>query len=400
MNIAFVTPWYGAKIPGGMESETRRTVTNLHRAGVNVEVLTTCIRDFYADWAVNSHQPGLTTVDGIPVRRFAVESRDKQAFDRINWQLMQGVRVSAEAEQTYINEMINCPTLYEYMAQQCHDTIFLFIPYMFATTYFGIQICPERSAVIPCLHDESYAYMSLYKEALSQAHTLIFHVEAEKQLAERLFGPAANQIRTVIGEGVDTDFSHDAARFREKYQLSDQFLLYVGRKEMGKNVSLLLDYWTQYVQRNQTEMKLVLIGKGTVPIPEAAAHHVVDLGFVPAQDKYDAYAAAKIFCQPSINESFSLVLMESWLTETPAVVHGHCAVTREHCIRSQGGLYFTNGDEFAAVIDYLCQRPAVARQMGRNGRSYVLANYQWPTIIARYIHIIETIQTANQEMMV
>ena len=47
MKVAFVTPWYGADIPGGMESETRRTAAHLLEAGYKVEVLTTCIHNFF-----------------------------------------------------------------------------------------------------------------------------------------------------------------------------------------------------------------------------------------------------------------------------------------------------------------------------------------------------------------
>ena len=58
MKFAFVIPWYGVNIPGGAEAEARRTAEHLHRAGVPVEVLTTCVRDFRADWSVNHHRPG------------------------------------------------------------------------------------------------------------------------------------------------------------------------------------------------------------------------------------------------------------------------------------------------------------------------------------------------------
>ncbi len=388
MKVAFVTPWYGPNLAGGMETLTRHLVTHLHRAGLSLEVWATCIRDFHADWATNYYRPGQTVEDGIPVHRFAVTGRDRAAFDRVNWQLMQGLRLSPADEQVYINKMINCPGLYEHIADRSHEYLFVFIPYLFATTYFGAQICPARSAIIPCLHDEGYAYMDLFRQLLPQVHTLIFNVEAELELVERLYGRSDSQVRAVIGVGVETEFVADGDRFRQKYGLAEPFLLYVGRQEAGKNVPLLLDYWARYAATTQTEMKLVLIGPGQMPIPEAVAGQVVNLGFVPRQDKYDAYAAADLFCLPSVNESFSLVIMESWLTETPVLVHGHCVVTREHCVRSQGGLYFTNADEFGAVIDYLHDQPQTAQQMGRNGRSYVLANYQWPQILAQYRQLL------------
>ncbi|MCA9958740.1 MAG: glycosyltransferase family 4 protein [Anaerolineales bacterium] len=388
MKLTFVTSWYGPDIPGGAEAEARRTIAHLQQAGYDIEVLTTCIRDFHAPWDKNHHTPGETLVNGIPVHRFPVEARDKAAFDAVNWQLMQGKRVTPAAEQTYINEMLRSPALWQAIKER-DDSLFFFIPYMFATTYHGAQIHPARSAIIPCLHDEAYAYMGIYKQVLPQVNTLILHVPSEKALADRIFGTAVSQQRPVIGEGVDADFTFDADRFRQTYNLHEPFVLYAGRRDAGKNVPLLLDYWGRYAQRSQTKAKLVLIGSGNIALAPELAPHVVDLGFVPIQDKYDAFAAATIFCLPSLNESFSLVTMEAWLTETPVLVHGRCAVTRDHCQRSNGGLYFSNYPEFAGTLDYLFSHPDSARKMGRNGRAYVLANYQWPFIMAKYAEIIE-----------
>jgi hypothetical protein len=158
--IAFVAPWYGPDIPGGSEAEARRTAQHLHEAGFEVEVLTTCIKDFYGDWGKNYHRPGVEQVNGLPVRRFPVLPRDKAAFDQVNWRLMNGLPITAEQEQTFINEMIRVPALYDFMRQNAASYLFIFIPYMFATTYWGAQVCPQRSLVIPCLHDESYAHYS------------------------------------------------------------------------------------------------------------------------------------------------------------------------------------------------------------------------------------------------
>ena len=391
MKIAFVTPWYGPDIPGGMESETRRTAVHLHRAGYEVEILTTCIHQFQSDWGKNYHKPGTTAVNDIIVRRFPVQKRDKAAFDAVNWRLMRNLPISPEEEQTYIQEMFRVPALYDFIEQHCQDYIFFFIPYMFASTHFGVQICPQRSAIIPCLHDESYAYMNIYRQSLPKARAMVLHVESERVLVDKIWGESV-QSRIVIGEGVDVGFSFDAERFRQRNHLTDPFILYVGRKERGKNTHLLVAHWSRYVQERQNETKLLLVGPGKIEVPAAMAGSVIDLGFIPAPDKYDAYAAASILCQPSTNESFSLVIMESWLTGTPVLVNGRCAVTREHCRRNNGGLYFTNYDEFAATIDYLMANPAVAQQMGQNGRQYVLDNYQWPTIIAKYRQIIDLIE--------
>jgi glycosyltransferase involved in cell wall biosynthesis len=374
-----------------MESLTRRTAVHLHRAGFQVEVLTTCIRDFYADWASNHYRPGVETTTGPMVRRFAVMKRDHHAFDQVNQLLMQGLPISVRSERTFIVEMMRCPGLYQYIADNCQEYIFFFIPYMFATTYFGAQICPERSVVIPCLHDESYARLNIYGEVLPQVNAMILLSHAELQLAGQLYGNYTAQARHVIGAGVDVELSFDAERFRRKYELYEPFVLYSGRRESGKNTPLLLEYWRQFVRENQTDLKLVLIGPGEIKLTAGESSRIIDLGFLPRQDKNDAYAAATVLCQPSLNESFSLVIMESWLSGTPVLVHGDCAVTREHCSRCNGGLFFTNQKEFAATITYMIEHPAIAHKMGLNGRRYVLENFQWPMIIARYSDLINGI---------
>ena len=42
--------------------------------------------------------------------------------------------------------------------------VFLFIPYMFGTTYYGMRVCPQKSVLVPCLHKESYMTLALYKK--------------------------------------------------------------------------------------------------------------------------------------------------------------------------------------------------------------------------------------------
>jgi len=58
MKWYFVIPWYGTSIPGGAEAECRGVVTHLRRSGIEVEVLTTTIKDFMSDWSHNFYEPG------------------------------------------------------------------------------------------------------------------------------------------------------------------------------------------------------------------------------------------------------------------------------------------------------------------------------------------------------
>lgn len=389
--IAFVTPWYGANIPGGSEALARTTAEHLQAAGCSVEVLTTCIRDFYADWSSNFYRPGIEMVNGIPVHRFPVQPRNKTSFDRLNWQLMNQLPITTAESHTFINEMIRVPALYEYMAAHAQEYLFLFIPYMFTTSTQGAQICPGRSLLIPCLHDESYLRLPVYRQAFAQVKGMIFLTDVEAELANQFLEPNNQQLREVVGCGLDTDLAGDGHRFRQKHGLGETpILLYAGRREQGKNTPLLLDYWQRYVREERQDAQLVLIGSGEVKIPKAA--NIIDLGFVSVQEKYDAFAGANVLCMPSIYESFSIVIMESWLAGTPVLVHANCAATRRHCQLANGGLYFGNYAEFVATLNYLFDNRETAVTLGQQGRKYVLSHFHWDIIIPKYQELFQKIQ--------
>ncbi|HWR50263.1 MAG TPA: hypothetical protein VN428_04100, partial [Bryobacteraceae bacterium] len=185
--LAFVTPWYGENIPGGAEAACRSLVKTLSARGLKVEVLTTCVRDFRANWSENHHPAGTTMETGIPVRRFPVRRRDTRRFDEINAVLMQGGTVSRGEEQVFLSEMINSPALYDYIGEHRGEYVFFFMPYMFGTTYWGSRVCPEQSVLVPCLHDEAYARFESFRQMFHSVRGSIFLSEEERDLAVALY---------------------------------------------------------------------------------------------------------------------------------------------------------------------------------------------------------------------
>jgi len=389
MKVAFVIPWYG-DIPGGAESECKTTAENLSRNGIEVEILTTCVKEFKSEWNSNYHKEGISQLNGVVIRRFKVRQRNTELFDKVNYKLMKNQKVSPQEERTFIEEMINSDDLYRYIENHGSDyDYFLFIPYMFGTTYYGSLIHPEKSFLIPCLHDESYAYMDIFKNMFQNVAGIVYNAVSESTLANNLFRIKGRQI--VLGMGLDTDISFDARRFREKYGISDDFIVYAGRRESGKNIHLLIDFFCKYKISNKNSLKLVLIGSGEVSIPDKFKNDIIDLGFVSKQDKYDSFAAATLLCQPSINESFSIVIMESWLCITPVLVHSKCTVTKDHCIKGNSGLYFENFEEFEGCINFYLNNPQLRKKMAINGKKYVEENFNWDRIVEKYVRFLEKV---------
>ena len=382
--IGFVIPWYAENIPGGAEMETREVTKHLKAAGLDVEILTTCVKEFGSDWNKNFYPEGEEIVHNVPVKRFKVRKRDTRAFAAVNTKLMNGTVPTAEEQQIFVDEMVNSPDLYKYIKKHSREyTAFVYIPYMFGTTYFGVKTCPEKAVLIPCFHDEAYVYMDVFRSLYSKAAGMIFNARPEYELTKRLYD-IENMQTVVMGIGMDTDLTSDAAAFRKKFGISEPFIIYAGRKDAGKNVHTLVKYFSEYRKRRVTDLKLVLIGGGEMQIPADVRDHVIDLGFVDRQDKYDAIAASEFLCQPSKNESFSLVIMESWLCGRPVLVHEKCAVTANFAREAEGGLYFNDYFEFEGCTDFFLSKKDTAAQMGRNGCAYVKKNFDWDIIVDKY----------------
>ena len=135
--IAFVAPWYGDNIPGGAEAALRGITDHLFAAGMDIEILTTTVEKFTADWNKDFYKPGsYTSKNGIPIRRFKIRKRNTAAFDAVNAKLIQKSGLTLEEENTFHKEMINSPDLYDYIREnRAQYSCFVFIPYMFGTTY-------------------------------------------------------------------------------------------------------------------------------------------------------------------------------------------------------------------------------------------------------------------------
>ncbi len=385
--LAFVAPWYGPDIPGGAESECRVTAHALAARGVRVEILTTCARDHFSGWG-DYHPEGTSEEGGLTVRRFKTRPRNPERYAELQRLLDLGEYLSLDDEGEFVRESVNSDDLYAYLASEQERYWYAFIPYCFGTTWEGVLAAPRRSIVIPCLHDEPFAHLAWTRRLLRTARAVCFHVPAERALGAAVAREDAASF-AVVGEGVNTDVSGDAARFRERYGVGEPFLLYAGRKSREKNVPLLLEYFAHYRRRRPDRaVKLVLIGSGDLQIPAHQLPHVLDLGYVSAQDKYDAYAAAVALCQPSLLESFSIVMMEAWLAGSATLAHADCAVTRDHCLASNGGLFFGDFYEFAEALDLLLDDADLRRQLGQRGRAYVLERFSWERVTSNYLDLL------------
>ena len=386
--IAFVSPRFSdGPTVGGAETLLRRLAERLVKAGWQVDYLTTCARNHFT-WE-NEIPPGKTTISGINVHYFPVDSgRDLDTFISIQNRISRSCEVSKDDELLWHRNNVNSEALYKHLRTEGHqyDRIVMG-PYLFALVYFASQIHPERTLLLPCLHDECFAYLKTTREMFLAVSWWIFNAEPERDLAMRLYGLDRTRSH-VVGMGIDS-FSVQPATFRARHHLTSPYVIYSGRREPLKGTPLLLDYLDIFRERTGRDIKLVLTGSGPYDPPTRMAPHVLDLGFVTEQEKHDAMAGAVAFCHPSVNESLSIVILESWLAGTPVLVHAAGEVMPYHCRQSNGGLWFRNYPEFEESLMLLITNPALRNAMGAAGRMYVQTQYSWDATESRLLSALK-----------
>ncbi len=387
--IRIVTPWYG-EFAGGAESAARGLAEHLLDSGLDVQVFTTCSRSPFDDWWSDHYCPKYYEINGVPVRRFSVNKEMKDQYHRLNTLMLDGLDLSIEEQFSFMRGNINSHELISHIKWN-RQFYYVFLPYLYGTTFWGVNAATDRSIIIPCLHDEPIAKWEIVKDMFTKANKLIFLTQEEKLLAQELYGSRIDMM-PVAGIGVESKLNFDASIFRAKFKIEDPFLIYVGRKDKGKNIVLLIDYFIRYISIYSNKMKMVFIGGGDSSLIPSNNSNFIDLSFVTEQDKLDAIAASVALCNLSDNESFSLAIMESWITWTPVIVSARNRVTTSHCEKSNGGCIVSNENEFCESVNKLKTASYLTKTMGAYGREYVKENYSWNKIINKYLQIFKELK--------
>jgi glycosyltransferase involved in cell wall biosynthesis len=398
--FAFVVPRFGECIAGGAETLVALLAQRLARRGDHVEVFTTCARD-NRTWA-NEFPPGDAEEFGLSVKRFPVDPRDLERWVPHQMKISAGQFISVEEQLDWMSHGVNSLGLYAHLHSvgREYDALF-FAPYLFATSFWGSRIHPDRSYLIPCLHDEAYAYLPVVQSMFRGVAGAIFNAAPECELARALYGDIKGGEVGMGFEPFDEEYVEGLTPyFGERFP----YIVYLGRKETGKNVHQLIDYFIAAKERGAVDprLRLVVAGAGAfedLHRPEAGKRSdIIDIGHVTERDKHRLVRHSLALCQPSCNESFSIVIMEAWLLGTPVLVHAQCAVTRYHAVSAGGGLFFATFDEFASVVAELAESGPLRVALAQAGGRYVRSMYAWSTVLERFDAVMNELLQARQEV--
>jgi glycosyltransferase involved in cell wall biosynthesis len=432
VKLAFIIQRYGAEVLGGSEHLCRLVAERL-AATHDVEVLTTCARD-YITWK-NEYPEGTDRIRGVVVRRFANgQTRDLDAFNKYSDWIYSNPHTRADEMEWLKRQGPWSPALIEYLRRQHQQyDVLIFFTYLYAPTVLGLEVAPSRSVLVSTAHDEPAIRLEIFKEVFSKPAALCFLTDSERTFVHEQFAERP-LLEDVIGVGVDLPQSQPYPRmpavadddpatavdapdttavalddegparefpshllsrgavFRRRHRLYGPIVLYGGRIDPGKGCEELIQYFSEYTKEGG-DATLALMGVKLMSLPEDP--FVRFAGLLSDRERLQALEAATVVVCPSPYESLSLLALEALSVGTPILVNARSAVLVEHCVRSNGGLYYADRDEFVECLKLLIGDDRLRAAMGRNGREYVRRNYRWDVVLGKYERIFAKIKNAR-----
>lgn len=429
MKLAFIIQRYGTEVLGGSEHLCRLVAERL-AAQHDVEVLTTCARD-YVTWK-NESPEGTDRIRGVTIRRFAnARTRDITEFNKYSEWIYNNSHSHADELEWLEQQGPWCPGLIEYLKRnhQQYDVL-IFFTYLYAPTVLGLEVAPSRSVLVSTAHDEPAIRLEIFKQVFSRPAALCYLTESERSFVHRQF-PERPLLEEVAGVGIEFPQqqpyprmpaaeddppptgdvtppsaaddeppsrehpSHLMTRgsvFRGRHRLHGPIALYGGRIDPGKGCEELIEYFSAYV-KDGGDATLALMGVKLMALPEEP--FIRFAGLLSDRERLQALEAATVVVVPSPYESLSLLALEALSVGTPILVNARSAVLVEHCVRSNGGLYYADRDEFVECLKALLDDERLRRSLGRNGREYVQKNYRWDVVLAKYERMFAKVRNAR-----
>ncbi len=256
----------------------------------------------------------------------------------------------------------------------------------------------DRAKTIAYIHDVLFLsnpeYYTLYEKIyflplrfLTRKATAIITVseEEKRRLIKFRYSDSAAKI-TVAYHGVDSTFSpretYAAANIqltKQKYNLPDRFLLFVGRLNLRKNVDNLLK-------------AIPLVTDKTIPLVIVGAdewkksNHLSIIELLRIENRIHftgpiyhelgiVYSLATVFCFPSYAESFGLPPLEAMASGVPIVVSNTTSLPE---ICGPAGSYVDPNDpqQIATAIDNLLTNPQLYSEKKKLGLERA-AKFTW-----------------------
>lgn len=240
---------------------------------------------------------------------------------------------------------------------------------------------------------------------LKKVEGILTDSKASKKDIERLIAIPENKISVVyLAAGKEfKQFKIEKSvvnNLKVKYQLPDEFILYVGDVTWNKNLPRLLQALQKF------DIPLVMVGKALLAANVDKQNqwnkdllkvqrlaqgnkNILRLGFVPTDDLVVLYNLATVFVYPSIYEGFGLPILEAMQSGCPVII------SREGCMPEVGGdaaEYFDgyNTESLIETMKKVLNSTDLQKQLSEKGLEQA-KKFSWKKTAEQTIHAYEEV---------
>ncbi len=409
--IGIIVQRYGKQINGGAESHARMIAERLSEQ-FNITVLTSCAINYHT-W--QSELPeGETYEENIRILRFKSERKLTKKEDEYisrkirkrhlpqklykwlgkpSWwyKLFPDAEVKDEDHFKWLGTQGPfTPDLIEYIKEYRDDYIaFVFFTAVYYPAAMGILTVPEKSILVPLMHDEPAAYFEVFKIVMSKVKWILFNTLAEQRFCENLF-PIQYAKKKVVAVGIDLPDTEIDTNVLTAFHIRQPYIIYIGRVDTYKGCNTLIQYFNEFILQTNSTLLLVLVGNNMMTLLSTSS--VIVTGFVSDREKEQLLKQAEALVIPSDFESLSLALLESFACKVPVIANGKTEVLKDHINESGGGWCYHDQKEFFSILTSVTNNTFQNKLKGEQGLEYIKSNYSWKGVMESYMEAIHDVE--------
>ena len=303
--------------------------------------------------------------------------------------------IALEHDCVIIHGLWQYHALATWRALRCTD-----IPYF---VYPHGMLDPWFKRTYPVKHLKKLAYWLFADyQVLRNAAAVLFTTEQERLLASQSFSMYQAK-EVVVGYGTSlppVDVARQRSVFIERFpHLRDKRIwLFLSRIHQKKGVDLLVEAFAA-VASVDPSLELVIAGPDQVGFQaglqeRAAALGIADRitwpGMLSGELKWGAFRSAELFCLPSHQENFGIVVAEALACGLPVAVAQPVNISAD-VIAANAGIVHSDSVEGTtmALRQWLIMTPADRAEMGARGRKLFAEQFDFASVAKNLIPVFE-----------
>lgn len=263
---------------------------------------------------------------------------------------------------------------------------------------------PWFKRTYPLKHFKKWAYWPWADyRVLRDATGVLFTTEQERQLARQSFWLYRANER-VVGYGTsappgDADLQREVFLQRFPHLRGKRLLLFLSRIHPKKGVDLLIEAFAA-VASSDPRLQLVIAGPDQLGWQAALQRRAAELGIaeritwagmISGDLKWGAFRCAELFCLPSHQENFGIVVAEALACGLPVAIAEPVNISAEVDTARAGLVHVdTTAGTTAALRQWLALPTNEHTQMGRRGAQLFADSFDFASVACALIPILES----------